>query len=292
MADEEHSFPPIISKKLFDLAQKKRAARNRPYNRGRAITAPYYLSGLAVCVCGHNLQGQSKKSSKAKGYRRYRYYTCGGYYRKGRTVCEPYLIPRQDLERPVLQALAQRLDSMGRTGYIRARIKEELTRQAGPNGRSAAFYRKKITEIQKRTEKWEAAIERGLKMDVAVQKMNELSKEKELLESKLQAAELTENLDVDVDAVVDELSKSLDNLHEVLAEGTVPEVKAVLRAYIGRIEVDPFKGKARIGFLRLPIRAFLSGCAPESARFSVVAGARFDTDPPSIENWADVPIAA
>jgi hypothetical protein len=90
------------------------------------------------------------------------------------------------------------------------------------------------------------------------------------------------------------ISNGLDELEQLLAQGSVAEAKAVLRAYIGRIEVDPFNGKARIGFLRLPIRAFLSRqLAPESARVSVVAGAGFDTDSSSldIDEWAEVAVA-
>jgi hypothetical protein len=49
--------------------------------------------------------------------------------------------------------------------------------------------------------------------------------------------------------------KSCDELRQVLEQGSVDEVKAVLRAYFSRIEVDPFNGKARIGLSRLPIPA-------------------------------------
>jgi len=53
------------------------------------------------------------------------------------------------------------------------------------------------------------------------------------------------------------------------------EVKAILRACVGRAEYDPDKNRARVGFLRLPTRAHISKLAPESARISVVAGARY-----------------
>jgi DNA invertase Pin-like site-specific DNA recombinase len=83
VADEGRGFPAIVSKELFDLAQGKRRGRNTPFTRGKAITAPYYLSGLAVCACGNHLQGHTKKSGKRKGYRKYHYYVCGGYAMKG-----------------------------------------------------------------------------------------------------------------------------------------------------------------------------------------------------------------
>jgi len=55
----------------------------------------------------------------------------------------------------------------------------------------------------------------------------------------------------------------------------VAEVKAILRAYIGRVGYDHETNRARVGFLRLPTRALISRLAPESARISVVAGARY-----------------
>ena len=62
---------------------------------------------------------------------------------------------------------------------------------------------------------------------------------------------------------------------EVLEKGSVAEVRAILRAYIGRVEYDPEANRARVGFLRMPARALVSGLAPESARISMVAGARY-----------------
>ncbi|MFC1856314.1 hypothetical protein ACFL2A_07240, partial [Thermodesulfobacteriota bacterium] len=47
---------------------------------------------------------------------------------------------------------------------------------------------------------------------------------------------------------------SLSDFEEVLANGSIAEVKAVLRAYIGRIDIDLRNNKARVGFYRLPTR--------------------------------------
>ena len=49
-------------------------------------------------------------------------------------------------------------------------------------------------------------------------------------------------------------------------------MKAILRTYIGRIDYDPDKNRARVGFCRLPTQAQLAIRAPESTRISVVAG--------------------
>ena len=57
---------------------------------------------------------------------------------------------------------------------------------------------------------------------------------------------------------------------------SVAEVKAILRAYIGRVEYDPETNRARVGFLRMPARALVSELAPKSARISMVAGVGFE----------------
>ena len=47
-----------------------------------------------------------------------------------------------------------------------------------------------------------------------------------------------------------------------------------------------------IGFLKLPIQAFVSDSAPKSARISMVAGAGFELDSSTFEVWVEVPLAA
>ena len=86
------------------------------------------------------------------------------------------------------------------------------------------------------------------------------------------ARKLAEVENVNIQDISAEIMGSLDRMQEVLDQGSVAEVKAILRAYIGRIEYDPETNRARVGFLRTPTRALVSELAPESARISMVAG--------------------
>ena len=275
MADDEHGFEGLISKELFDLAQAKRRGRNTPFTRGKAVTAPYYLSGLLTCSCGHNLQGQTKTSGKRKGFRKYHYYTCGGFMMKGRTVCRSYLLPKESIETPVLAALARRIKAQGRIDAIRAQVEALLTEYASP-GEGPQVIRRRIAQVEERRRNWEKAIDRGLNIDLAVENLKRLDREKEALEHELEVARTRKTLDLDVKAVSREILAGLDRLQEVLEKGSVAEVKAILRAYIGRVEYDHGTNRARVGFLRLPTRALVSRLAPESAGISVVAGAGFE----------------
>ena len=274
VADEEHGFEGLISKDLFDLAQAKRLGRNMPFGRGKAITAPYYLSGLLTCSCGNHLQGQTKTSGKRKGYRKYHYYTCGGYAMKGRTVCKPYLLPKERIKGPVLAALVRRLKAGGRIEAIRTQVQALLAEYASA-AESTTAIRRRIEQVEERRRNWEAAIDKGLKIELAVENLKRLDREKDALERELSLARTRKSLELDVKAVSREILAGLDRLQEVLAKGSVAEVKAILRAYIGRVDYEPETNRARVGFLRMPTRALVSAAAPESARISMVAGARF-----------------
>jgi len=275
VADDEHGFDALISKELFDLAQTKRGEKKLPFRRGKAVVSPYYLSGLAVCTCGHKLHGLTKTSGKKKGYRKYSYYICGGYQMKGRTVCPHRLMAREHLEKPVLDALGRRLREMADADRLRAKIAEELLAGMESNGGDAESLPSKIADVETRIKRWEEAIEKGVNVDMAVGKLNELVEEKKRLEAKLRAIKAARQPVADVQALAESILKGLDELEQVLAQGSVVEVRALLRTYIGRIEVDPKNGKARIGFIRLPIRALLSAPAQESVRIKMVAGARY-----------------
>lgn len=275
VADEKHGFPAIVSKDLFDLAQEKRRGRNNPFMRGKAITAPYFLSGLAVCACGNHLQGHTKRSGKLKGYRKYFYYVCGGYAMKGRTVCKRYLLPKELVEGPILAAFNRRIKTLTRVENIRKQVEALLTEQGSPRDQEETFNRR-IKEIEAQCRHWEAAVGKGLDLDQGVAKLNELTREKKALEADLALARKRKSVDVSVEALSREILANLERLDQVLEAGSVAEVKAILRAYIGRIEVDPEKNKARVGFLRMPARALVSEGVQSRTRISMVAGGGFE----------------
>jgi DNA invertase Pin-like site-specific DNA recombinase len=279
-SDRAHDFEPIISKELFDLAQAKRQQRNRPFTRGKALSAPYYLSGLAKCTCRHNLQGRTLTSGKTKGCRKYYYYVCGGFYMKGRGFCQPYHLPKNVIEQPVFESLKRRLTVSDRAASIEAKVKailQERLRQQGPL--ESAELLKRAKGVAAETTNWERAIGLGLEMEIAVPKLNELTGLRKRLEAELEQAKKRERFDVNIDRAAKEVVTQIERLPEVLAHGSVAEVKSVLRGFIATIEYNPETRKARVGFYPLersePARAILGFNAPESARISMVAGARY-----------------
>jgi hypothetical protein len=101
-----------------------------------------------VCSCGHNLQGRTKTSGKKKGYRKYYYYTCGGYAMKGKTVCRQYHLPKDVIEGPVFDALTRRVNAMARVDNIRAQVEALLAEHAAPRTNEKRA-RRRLAELEK-----------------------------------------------------------------------------------------------------------------------------------------------
>jgi len=267
-ADEEHGFPAIISRELFDLAQAKRTSRNKPFTRGKAVSAPYYLSGLAKCSCGHHLQGRGRPGGKRRGYGRQYCYICGGYQMKGKTVCRSYNVTKEALEEPVFESLKRRLMVYGRVSSLQAKVRATLRSrltQHGPN--EWLELSKRLNEVQKTARNWERAIDQGVDITRAVQRLNTLEEQKKRLEAELEQARRRKQLDVDIETATKDVVGQIERLPEILAHGSVAEVKSVLRGFIAAIEYNPEERKARVGFYPLertePARAILGFSAPK-----------------------------
>jgi hypothetical protein len=280
-ADLEHGFPPIVSKKLFDLAQTKRLQRNKPFTRGKAVSTPCCLTGLARCGCGHNLQSRGLPGGKKRGYGKYYCYICGGRQMKGQTVCQPYHLAREALEAPVIESLMRRLMISDRMPAVETKVKAILQsrlKQQGPN--ESLELSKRLKKVQETVRNWEHAIDQGVDIDRAVLRLKTLDEQKKRLQADLGQARMRERLDVDIVTATKEVVAQIQRLPEVLAHGSVAEVKSVLRGFIATIEYNPETRKARVGFYPLertePARAILGFNAPESARISMVAGARYE----------------
>lgn len=95
----ENAHPALISKELFELCQeiaKKRhnggGETHKPF--GSKPASPFWLRGVMVCdKCGTKMVGNSASTRTKSGGQRY--YTCGGYLRKGKDFC-PYVGWRKD----------------------------------------------------------------------------------------------------------------------------------------------------------------------------------------------------
>ena len=104
---KENAHPAIISKEIFNKANKSRT----PYSRSNRFfyESPYLFSGLLVCKkCGFNFQGQTrriklKRNDKQQNVTLIHYYLDGGYAGKGKSVCSPNLIRKDEVEDVIIK---------------------------------------------------------------------------------------------------------------------------------------------------------------------------------------------
>lgn len=90
----ENAHPSIITEELFNLCQERAKARNngggethKPFHT--KSHSPFWLRGFFTCdKCGSRMVGNSTSARKKGGGQRY--YSCGGYQRKGKEFC-PYV---------------------------------------------------------------------------------------------------------------------------------------------------------------------------------------------------------
>ena len=99
----EDAWPCTVNKETFDLVQKKMAARSPLVSHPRTIRSPYLLSGFTFCRCGRAMTGRSAKSG------RHFYYACSRAAKQGRAACAAKMLPKEILERLVLEQLRARV---------------------------------------------------------------------------------------------------------------------------------------------------------------------------------------
>lgn len=87
----ENAHPSIITEELFNKCQANAHRRDsgggeshKPFQSKTA--SPFWLRGIMVCdKCGSRMVGNSNSARKKGGGQKY--YTCGGYLRKGKEFC-------------------------------------------------------------------------------------------------------------------------------------------------------------------------------------------------------------
>ena len=99
--------PAIISKDLFDAAQKRLAATYRPKGKRPSSTYKHWLSGLLKCpACGRTMTACTMRRANGE---KYSYFTCYGYS-KGKCL-KPNGISSLTLEKEVLSSIKEVLDT-------------------------------------------------------------------------------------------------------------------------------------------------------------------------------------
>lgn len=150
------SVPEIIPAHRFDMAQKILRGRNPKKTPPRDTTSNILLSKIAVCGhCGSGMTISTGKGGK------YRYYSCSGEMRRGKSTCPGMRVPMDAFDQFIIETLSNRLFSNQR---VREMLLDLMERQAirryEKNGHLDQI-RAEINEAEKRLRRFYDAMETG-----------------------------------------------------------------------------------------------------------------------------------
>jgi len=209
-------------------------ARAPKVTHPRVTSSHYLLSGLIRCrKCGAAYIGYAAKSG------RFHYYVCGTTYSKGKETCPSQHLPKEAIERFVVDKVKGYILTDGHLAEMVKFINEEL-------GSSIKEYKERIEAIDSEIEQWQIRLERlydfvetkaiepvrmAQRITQVQDKIDEMQKVRLGIEEALQTRRL-EPLDPKV--VLDYVK----DLKQFLEESNIFERRAVLQSFVESVEVD------------------------------------------------------
>ena len=236
----ENAIPQIITKEMFDLAQKKLDMNRRKTGAYKAKTF-YLLSGLLECgECGSSICGETHRYRDKE----YNYYVCVG--KKRNRTCSMSNIDQHFLEDAVLTEINDILFSEENISRIAQRIFESYHNSDDKAAQEKARLDHGIQNINRKISNLYAAMENGLNAKETTKRINALIEEKDALEVKL----------LELNCVPEAEKKSIEEIKASFTEManikklSKPKQKIVLNRFLDRIIVtengDEYKIQLKI----------------------------------------------
>jgi site-specific DNA recombinase len=230
----DNAWPAIVDRDTFDKAQTKMRKRAPKITHPRVIHSEYILSGLLRCKnCNAAMIGHAVKSGH------FFYYMCGNARRRGRGLCTTHLLPKERIERFVIDRLKRYILTEENLEDLVRLTNEDLAEKCkGENGR-LEIIQSEMQDVEGRLAKLYDALETGeFKGGELAPRIKALFEKKaELEQAKVEAEEALKyhTIELAKPAVVREYVQSMRAL---LEESSIMTRKAFLRSFLDRIEVD------------------------------------------------------
>ena len=178
----KNTHEPIISEKLFDRIQKLIEER-QPKNTPAQVTASQYLlSGLIRC-------GKCSGAYGVTGYgrkRKYAYYNCINYSKKGKKVCPGRRLRADELDREVINRVRKLVFSDENMRKLVDDINAATKSLRIDYTRKITELKKKAADLQLRTRRQYEAIENGkIDLSLVAERLKELRIQRDSLQEEM-----------------------------------------------------------------------------------------------------------
>ncbi|CAM3648000.1 Resolvase [Marinicrinis lubricantis] len=223
----------LIAPELWESVHQKLGRRSYKPSRSHQ---PYILSGLLRCpVCGH---GMVPARSKGAGGKSYRYYICGQFHNKGKTVCRSNMMRADVAEQQVLDELVK---VASRPDILRKLVDKINALRSDADAPVMEEKKALVAELNANSRKLQKLKDNILNdPDLAAifkDDLKETHARQEQLQKRLETieAELVEQFNKPVD--FDSLQKLMKLIQDALMKIDADEQKALLRLMVESIRI-------------------------------------------------------
>lgn len=228
------THPAIISRETFQRARSLIRGRSREVIHPRALSSDHLLSSVLSCKrCGRSMASCSAKSG------RFHYYTCQNYVKRGSAFCDQKLLNASKIEPFIIKLLRERVLTRENIRNLFLMINEEVaTFERDYDGRIVQLDRS-LEDTLTRRKKLYNGIETG-KLDLGdvAPRLRELNAEIECLNQEKLELEKQKETRQPITMTESELKPFVDDLLEMLVQGTISERKGFIRSFVKRIYLD------------------------------------------------------
>ncbi len=267
----QDAHPALVPRRVFHEAkalmqQAAIASAGDPTSDQRVTggwTGPrsrFLLSGLIRCAhCQSRYEGcidpsgakPKDGSPRAKCY----CYACGGYIRRGRSVCKRGAVPQAAIEEAVIRAVLKAYEPFtgdhGRKALAGA-VGESIGSERERAIERGAEIEHAINKLELTTRNLLDNITAGNRAAVDA-RLKELQRERELLEHERDELEHASLGREEIKALIDDTARFVACLDGLLKEGAVNERQAAIRRCVESINYDRDTGRAKLHIRRVPI---------------------------------------
>jgi site-specific DNA recombinase len=229
----ENACSPIVDRATFEKVQNLMKERAPERVHPKRISSPFLLSGIAYCGhCGKALVGKYAKSGQ------FAYYVCGTLDKKGRGACQARYLNADKFETLIISKIRERILTRDNLIKLVKLVNEEMDRATKSYQDELDVICDEVTDTNHRLERLYDAIETGkINLDELVPRIRELQSRQEQLQ--LRRIEIENQMsDRRVElADLETISGYVDDLHELLKEGSLAERRAFIRSFVKEVRV-------------------------------------------------------
>ena len=229
----EGAWEAIVPRETFDRVQASLEERAPKRQRPARVGSKFLLSGLLRCgVCGKPYTGQGAKGG------RYAYYVCGTLLKEGAGSCAARYLNAEKVEGFIVDKIRERILTDETITELVTLVAEEVDALAGQLGGKLKAIEAELEDVQSRLLRLYEALEKSdLTLEALSPRILSLRhREDQLAAAREEAAGQLAHRRVEL-PTSEEIKEYVADFRSFLAEGTIPEQKALIRNFVQGVEV-------------------------------------------------------